>query len=104
MTSSVSFTRENLKFEKTIVLPTPIRSNIFGVPLEELMGYHGEKGGLPRVVKDSIQYLLTNGVWSPYYSIFSCTNIHDRSIGGGHIQAVTASSDAQSSSRRLRPR
>ncbi|KAG6884912.1 hypothetical protein C0993_007279 [Termitomyces sp. T159_Od127] len=43
-------------------MPTPVRSNIFGVPLEELMGYDGEKGGLPRVVKDSIQYLRENGL------------------------------------------
>ncbi|KAG6864402.1 hypothetical protein C0991_009853 [Blastosporella zonata] len=54
--------QENLKFERTITLPTPTRSNIFGVPLEELMGYDGEKGGLPRVVKDSIQYLRENGL------------------------------------------
>lgn len=68
------------------------------------MGYHGEKGGLPRVVKDSIQYLLTNGVWYFYYPILSCMNTDDRSIGGGHIQEVTASGDAQSSSRRVRSR
>ncbi|KAG6856077.1 hypothetical protein H0H87_007607 [Tephrocybe sp. NHM501043] len=54
--------QENLKFERNITLPTPTRSNIFGVPLEELMGYDGEKGGLPRVVKDSIQYLRENGL------------------------------------------
>ncbi|KAG6910177.1 hypothetical protein DXG01_012626 [Tephrocybe rancida] len=54
--------QENLKFERNITLPTPTRSSIFGVPLEELMGYDGEKGGLPRVVKDSIQYLRENGL------------------------------------------
>ncbi|KAG6805071.1 hypothetical protein H0H93_005674, partial [Arthromyces matolae] len=43
-------------------MPIPVRSNIFGVPLEELMGYDGEKGGLPRVVKDSVQYLRENGL------------------------------------------
>ncbi|KNZ76871.1 Rho GTPase-activating protein 1 [Termitomyces sp. J132] len=54
--------QENLKFEDSITMPTPMRSNIFGVSLEELMGYGGEKGGLPRVVKDSIQYLRENGL------------------------------------------
>ncbi|GLB33222.1 putative divergent CRAL/TRIO domain containing protein [Lyophyllum shimeji] len=54
--------QENLKFEKQITLPTPIRSNIFGVLLEDLMGYEGEKGGLPRVVKDSIQFLRERGL------------------------------------------
>ncbi|KAG5637437.1 hypothetical protein H0H81_004596 [Sphagnurus paluster] len=43
-------------------MPVPTRSNIFGVPLEELMGYNGEKGGLPRVVKDSISFLRERGL------------------------------------------
>ncbi|KAF9480037.1 hypothetical protein BDN70DRAFT_878065 [Pholiota conissans] len=54
--------QENLKFERNITLPTPLRSNIFGVPLEDLMGYHGEKGGIPRVVKDAIQFLRDTGL------------------------------------------
>ncbi|RDB14657.1 Rho GTPase-activating protein 8 [Hypsizygus marmoreus] len=54
--------QENLKYERKISLPTPNRSSIFGVPLEELMGYNGEKGGLPRVVKDSIQYTRDKGL------------------------------------------
>jgi hypothetical protein len=53
--------RENLKHERKIILPTPIRSNIFGVPLEDLMGYNGEKGGIPRVVRDAIQFLRDTG-------------------------------------------
>lgn len=53
--------RENLKHEKQIMLPTPQRADLFGVPLEELMGFDGEKGGLPRVVKDCIQYLRSTG-------------------------------------------
>ena len=53
--------RENLKHEKQIMLPTPTRADLFGVPLEELMGFDGEKGGLPRVVKDCIQYLRSTG-------------------------------------------
>ncbi|KAL4263013.1 Rho GTPase activation protein [Pleurotus pulmonarius] len=54
--------RENLKHESQIALPTPARSNVFGVPLEELMGYEGEKGGVPRVVKDCIQFLRETGL------------------------------------------
>ena len=53
--------RENLKHERQITLPTPTRADLFGVPLEELMGFDGEKGGLPRVVKDCIQYLRSTG-------------------------------------------
>ncbi|KAF5311643.1 hypothetical protein D9611_009519 [Ephemerocybe angulata] len=36
--------KENLKYEDRITLPTPSRSLVFGIPLEELMGYEGEKG------------------------------------------------------------
>jgi len=32
--------------------------------LEELMGYNGEKGGIPRVVQDSIQFLRNSGILS----------------------------------------
>ena len=42
-------------------MPVQIRSNLFGVHLEELMGYDGEKGGVPRVVKDCAQYLRQTG-------------------------------------------
>lgn len=54
--------KENLKQEQHIVLPTPIRSSVFGVPLEELMGHDGEKGSIPRVLKDSIQDILSSGL------------------------------------------
>jgi Rho GTPase-activating protein 1 len=56
--------RENLKYEKSITMPTPTRSNLFGVPLEELMGYNGEKGGVPRVIKDAAHYLRDTGTTS----------------------------------------
>ena len=39
-----------------------MRSSTFGVPLEDLMGYHGEKGDIPRVVKDTIQFLRDSGM------------------------------------------
>ena len=42
-----------------------MRSSVFGVPLENLMGYHGEKGGIPRVVKDTIQFLRDSGMSLP---------------------------------------
>ncbi|KAF8644758.1 hypothetical protein AX16_008291 [Volvariella volvacea WC 439] len=54
--------QENLKYESKIVLPVPQRSSMFGVPLEELMGYDGEKGSVPRVVKDCIQFLREDGL------------------------------------------
>ncbi|KAI0086905.1 hypothetical protein BDY19DRAFT_957303 [Irpex rosettiformis] len=54
--------QENLKYEKQIVMPTPTHADLFGVPLEELMGYDGEKGGVPRVVKDCVQYLRDSGL------------------------------------------
>ena len=53
--------RENLKFEKQISLPVAHRSNLFGVPLEDLMGVDGEKGAIPRVVKDCAQYIRSTG-------------------------------------------
>jgi len=53
--------RENLKHEKQINMPVPIRASVFGVPLEELMGFDGEKGSAPRVVKDAIQYIRESG-------------------------------------------
>ncbi|KAF9240270.1 divergent CRAL/TRIO domain-containing protein [Melanogaster broomeanus] len=54
--------QENLKQEKQIDMPIPIRASIFGVPLEELMGYDGEKGSIPRVVKDAIQFIRESGL------------------------------------------
>jgi Rho GTPase-activating protein 1 len=64
--------RENLKHERHITLPSPTRSSVFGVPLEELMGYSGEKGGIPRVVKDCIQYLRETGTFdSSHLGAFS---------------------------------
>ncbi|TEB20117.1 hypothetical protein FA13DRAFT_1743366 [Coprinellus micaceus] len=54
--------KENLKYEDRITLPIPTRSNVFGVALEDLMGYEGEKGGLPRVVRDCIAYLHQAGL------------------------------------------
>ena len=56
--------RENLKYESSIKMPTPARSNVFGVRLEEVMGYNGEKGGVPRVIKDAAQYLRETGTTS----------------------------------------
>ena len=40
----------------------PIKSQMFGVPLDAIMGYEGEKDGLPRVVRDCIQYLRETGM------------------------------------------
>lgn len=65
--------RENSKLEREIILPTPTRANIFAVPLEDLMGYDGEKDGVPRVIKDSIQYLRETGMCS----VFPLPRSHD---------------------------
>ncbi|KAJ7785705.1 hypothetical protein B0H16DRAFT_1400353 [Mycena metata] len=56
--------RENLKYETKITLPVTTRgdTHIFGVPLEDLMGFDGEKGGIPRVVKDAIQFIREAGM------------------------------------------
>ncbi|KAK2463764.1 hypothetical protein APHAL10511_004202 [Amanita phalloides] len=53
--------QENLKHETSITLPVPTRSNTFGVPLEQLMGHRGEKG-VPKVVRDCIQFLRETGL------------------------------------------
>jgi Rho GTPase-activating protein 1 len=69
-TFNIAVCRENLKYEKKITLPVPTRSNIFGVPLDELMGYNGEKGGIPRVVKDCMQFLRERGTFLCYLPAF----------------------------------
>jgi Rho GTPase-activating protein 1 len=46
-----------MKHETEIRLPVPMRRDVFGVPLEELMGWDGEKGGVPRVIRDAVQFL-----------------------------------------------
>jgi len=74
------FCRENSKLEKEIVLPTPTRANIFAVPLEDLMGYDGEKDGIPRVIKDSIQYLRETGMSSPVFLV-PCAVTIDELVG-----------------------
>ncbi|KAL5501361.1 hypothetical protein ACEPAH_8621 [Sanghuangporus vaninii] len=53
---------ENLKYESQITLPMPTQSRMFGVSLEDLMGVEGEKDGLPKVVRDCIQYLRETGL------------------------------------------
>jgi Rho GTPase-activating protein 1 len=55
--------QENLKHEKEIELPVPTRRDVFGVPLEELMGWDGEKGGVPRVIRDAVQFLRETGMF-----------------------------------------
>lgn len=67
--------RENMKHERQINMPIPIRASVFGVPLEELMGCDGEKGGIPRVIKDSIQYLRESGAYKAYWSYLHCSEL-----------------------------
>ncbi|CAK5266962.1 unnamed protein product, partial [Mycena citricolor] len=61
---SPSVYQENLKYESKITMPVTTRgdTHIFGVPLEDLMGFDGEKGGLPRPVKDCIQFIRETGL------------------------------------------
>ncbi|KAJ6453094.1 hypothetical protein C8R45DRAFT_1039589 [Mycena sanguinolenta] len=56
--------QENLKYESKITMPVTTRgdTHIFGVPLEDLMGFDGEKGGIPRVVRDAIQFIRESGM------------------------------------------
>ncbi len=54
-------------------MPIQIRSNVFGVHLEELMGYDGEKGGIPRVAKDCAQYLRQTGAF-PFISGYTLSD------------------------------
>ncbi|KAF9783417.1 Rho GTPase activation protein [Thelephora terrestris] len=89
--------KENSKLEKEIILPTPTRANIFAVPLEDLMGYDGEKGGIPRVIKDSIQYLRETGLEeeglfrrSPNLTLLNqVTDAYDR----GHVVSLDTFND-----------
>lgn len=67
--------RENLKYETQIVMPVATRADLFGVPLPDIMGYNGEKGGVPRVIRDSILFLRATGTRSAfsivtYYNVF----------------------------------
>ncbi|KAH8818849.1 Rho GTPase activation protein [Flagelloscypha sp. PMI_526] len=57
---------ENTKFEKKVELPSngfggfdarEGSNRVFGTPLEDIMGYDGERGGVPRVVKDCVRTL-----------------------------------------------
>lgn len=50
-----------MKHEQEIKLPMTTRRDMFGVPLEELMGWDAEKDGVPRVIKDAVQYLRETG-------------------------------------------
>ena len=59
--------RENLKHESEINTPSASHSRMFGIPLDELMGFDGEKDGLPRVVRDCIQYLRESGMQDRHF-------------------------------------
>lgn len=45
------------------------------------MGYNGEKGGIPRVVKDCIQYLRETGTDAPRISEFIVSDITSVGLG-----------------------
>jgi len=50
---------------------------MFAVPLEDLMGYDGEKDGIPRVIKDSIQYLRETGMRFPFFVSLDCVTLNE---------------------------
>ncbi|ELU42303.1 CDC42 rho GTPase-activating protein [Rhizoctonia solani AG-1 IA] len=53
---------ENLKHEHNISLPSSIPPSLtFGVPLERLMGPDGESSPVPRVIRDCVEYLRSEG-------------------------------------------
>ncbi|CAE7161417.1 unnamed protein product [Rhizoctonia solani] len=53
---------ENLKHERSITLPSTVPSSLtFGVPLEQLMGPDGEASPVPRVIRDCVEYLRSEG-------------------------------------------
>lgn len=71
--------RENLKHERQIVLPPQYnsRSQMFGVPLERLMGDDGLSSGIPRAVKDCVEDIRARGRLHSYaYSIDDSTSQH----------------------------
>ncbi|KAF8328209.1 uncharacterized protein EI90DRAFT_3146228 [Cantharellus anzutake] len=58
--------QENLKYENEITLPTMQKehSKAFGVSLDDLMGDYGISSGIPRVVRDCVDYVRMNGLES----------------------------------------
>ncbi|CEL60405.1 Rho GTPase-activating protein 1 OS=Homo sapiens GN=ARHGAP1 PE=1 SV=1 [Rhizoctonia solani AG-1 IB] len=53
---------ENLKHERNISLPSSVPASLtFGVPLEQLMGPDGESSPVPRVIRDCVEYLRSEG-------------------------------------------
>ncbi|KAG8890717.1 hypothetical protein FRB98_006221 [Tulasnella sp. 332] len=54
--------QENLKVEREITIPAAEHANVFGISLEILMGDYGEKGGIPRVVKDCVEFVRERGM------------------------------------------
>lgn len=53
---------ENLKHERAITLPQSVTVSLtFGVSLEQLMGPDGESSPVPRVIRDCVEYLRSEG-------------------------------------------
>lgn len=42
-------------------------SRAFGVSLDELMGEYGDSSGIPRVIKDAIEYIRSSGMYYLFY-------------------------------------
>lgn len=91
LASNISPHSENLKHERTITLPNATPSSLtFGVPLEQLMGPDGESSPLPRVVRDCVEYLRSDG---PLGLNLEVEGLFRRSPNGAVLRSVREAYD-----------
>ncbi|KAH7322079.1 hypothetical protein B0J17DRAFT_723751 [Rhizoctonia solani] len=82
---------ENLKHERTITLPSTAPSSLtFGVPLEQLMGPDGEASPVPRVIRDCVEYLRSEGPLGPNLEV---EGLFRRSPNVGLLRSVREAYD-----------
>ncbi|CAE6442332.1 unnamed protein product [Rhizoctonia solani] len=82
---------ENLKHERTITLPSTAPSSLtFGVPLEQLMGPDGESSPVPRVIRDCVEYLRSEGPLGPNLEV---EGLFRRSPNVGLLRSVREAYD-----------
>lgn len=72
---------------------------MFGVPLEELMGWDAEKGGVPRVVKDAVQYMREAGTLFNVIGLEGEANGLNRAGRRGFVPSLTEFCAPSSSTR-----
>jgi len=59
--SSSSSDTSSINSSNDEISPIKNSETVFGVPLEQLMGYEGERG-IPKIVSDAVEFLLENGL------------------------------------------